>query len=535
VRICLISREYPPDTGWGGIGAYTYQHARALKEDGHDVEVISLTRKEIRQDFSAGDDPQDSLHVPVHRAAWGHLLDELSTVWISAPYTHFALKSCLALWRKFLQVHSLKPFDVVEAPEHLAEALFPAITRICPLVVRLHTPHSKFIAERYHNLNTSFDQQLLAVVERIPILEADLLSSPSVDLAEYVAADTGVKLSAIAIVRNPVDCKKFCPEGVKAVVPDSRVTVFFAGRLEERKGVHYLIEAVPLILKECADVRFIIVGADTNTGPGGSSVLAALQSKLRGYGVESAVQFIKHVPLDEMPAHYRSADICVVPSLYENAPYTVLEAQASGKPVVGTAAGGSKEYIADGQSGFVVPARDAESLSAAIVKLVKDASLRQEMGRAARELSLLQFDRTVIVRAALASYEKAIAAHRSPADAALYKRSPEQSLADFVSLLLAYHKGLCDLIYRHSLTYRLKFWLQLAFCRPRLAAARVLLSWLKVLQKAGLAGAGLEALAARLESQVNERESEKDRLLLEQLMAACLLSEGSAPESCSRT
>jgi glycogen synthase len=46
MRICLISREYPPETGWGGIGAYTYQHANSLAALGHDVEVVALARKE---------------------------------------------------------------------------------------------------------------------------------------------------------------------------------------------------------------------------------------------------------------------------------------------------------------------------------------------------------------------------------------------------------------------------------------------------------------------------------------------------------
>jgi len=526
VRICIISREYPPDTGWGGIGAYAFQHARALKEQGHDVEVIALTKKEMSADSSALSDPAgDPLFVPVHRACWGPLLQELSTVWISLPYTHFALKSCVALWRKFQEVHNAKPFDVVEAPEHLAEALFPSLTRVCPLLIRLHTPHSKFIAEKYHNLNASFDQQLLAIVERMPMLEADVLSSPSEDLAQYVAGDTGVSLSSIEIVRNPVDCKKFAPEGKLAIPAESgKVTVFFAGRLEERKGIHYLIDAVPQIIKQCSNVRFVVVGADTNTGPGGTSVLSVLKRKLADNGVESAVQFISHVPLDEMPAHYRSADICVVPSLYENAPYTVLEAQASGKPVVGTDAGGSKEYISHGISGCVVPVRNSQALAEAIIKLVNDEALRKQMGEAARKLSLEKYDRTVIVQEAVKTYELAISRHKANASSALYKRDTEQSLNDFISLIYAYHRNLCDLIYRHSLRYRLTYWGQLAMSRPRLFGAKIILAFLKVSNATfSFAPRKVEQLIRSVEAQIGERESEKERLLLRQLMDACQL------------
>ncbi|MBX9690458.1 MAG: glycosyltransferase family 4 protein [Candidatus Obscuribacterales bacterium] len=524
MRICLISREYPPDTGWGGIGAYTYQHARALKELGHDVEVISLTKKESKVDYNAENSASDPLFVPVHRAAWGPLLEELSTVWISLPYTHFVLKSCLALWRKFLEIHQERPFDVVEAPEHLAEALFPALTGICPLVIRLHTPHSKFIKERYHNLNSAFDQELVAVLERVAMLEAEVLSSPSEDLAAYVAQDCAVKPSEIEIVRNPVDCTKFQPEGPKAIAADGKPIVFFAGRLEERKGVHYLVDAIPSILEKHPGLHFVVLGADTNTGPGKSSVLSELKRKLQEASCESSVQFINHVALDQMPAHYRSADICVVPSLYENAPYTVLEAQASGKPVVGTSAGGSKEYIFDGETGYVVPARDSKALADAICKLLDNEALRLEMGRNARKVSLEKFDKTIIVKNALKTYELAIQRKSARAENALYRRSPEQSLSDFVSMLYSYHLNLCDLIYRHSFSYRVTYWMQLAFRRPRLCGAKILLSTLKRISDSfSFAPRKIEELKANMERQVNEREMEKERLLLKELMTACML------------
>lgn len=525
MRICLISREYPPDTGWGGIGAYTYNHARALKELGHDVEVISLTKKDATADVAVSSTSEDPFYVPVHRAVWGPLLEELTTIWISLPYTHFVLKSCVALWRKFLEVHSVKPFDVVEAPEHLAEALFPALTKVCPLVIRLHTPHSKFIREKYHNLNASFDQELVAILERTAMLEADLLSSPSEDLAAYVAEDTAVKLSSIEIVRNPVDCNKFTPEGEKAIAKDNRVTVFFAGRLEERKGIHYLLEAVPAILKQNSKVRFVVVGADTNTGPGKTSVLTALKRKLAEDGVENAVQFISHVALDQMAAHYRSADICVVPSLYENAPYTVLEAQASGKPVVGTSAGGSKEYIADGVTGFVVEPRNSQALADAINRLVADEPLRLKMGNAARERSINKFDKTIIVNEALASYTEAIRRFAQTKDTALYRKSPEESLSDFVSLLYVYHTSLCDLIYRHSFMYRTNYWLQLALRRPRLCFAKLALATLKGISDSfSFAPRKIESLIQRIESQVTEREAEKEKILVQQLLSSCSIS-----------
>lgn len=525
MRICLFSREYPPDTGWGGIGAYTFQHARALKQLGHDVVVISLTGKDMRSDSEIKSDDTDPLFVPIYRASWYHLFAQLSTVWISLPYSLFALKSSFALWRKFLEVHSIEPFDVVEAPEHLGEALFASLCNICPLVVRLHTPHSKFIAEGYHNLYSTFDQHILAMLERITMLEADLLSSPSEDLASYVAADCGIDRATIRIVRNPVDCEKFVPEGRKAIESDGRITVFFAGRLEERKGVQYLIDAVPLVLQRLPNVRFVIVGADTDTGPGKTSVLRALKQKLTQSGSGQSVNFVSHVPLDQMAAYYRSADICVVPSLYENAPYTVLEAQACGKPVIGTSAGGSKEYILDGKTGHIVPSRDASALANAIIKLAESESVRQLMGQNARALSLECFDKGVIVAHAVSTYSQAIEAHALKSDSALYRRAPEQSLSDFVTLLYNYHLNLCDLIYRHSFTFRAKTWLQLARSRPRLCLAKGMLALLTPLDSVFRVNSlKLELIRQRLATQVAERELERQKQFVCELLKSANLS-----------
>lgn len=530
MRICLISREYPPDTGWGGIGAYTFQHAQALKNLGHDVEVISLTKEDARADFSS-EPSVDASQVPVHRAAWGNLLQDLSTVWISVPYTHFVLKSALALWRKFLEIHSKKPFDLVEAPEHLAEALFPAITRVCPLVVRLHTPHSKFIQEKYHNLNAGFDHRLVSILERMAMIEADLLSSPSIDLASYVASDTGIEPAEIRIVRNPVDTKRFSPEGARAVSNDNGPLVFFAGRLEERKGIHYLIDAVPTVLARVPSAKFVVVGADTKTGPGKSSVLAELHRRLALSECAHAVQFVKHVQLAEMPDYYRSADICVVPSLYENAPYTVLEAQATGKPVIGTSAGGSPEYVAHEETGLVVPPRDSQALAEAIVDLALNKDRRDAMSKRARERSLAQFDREIIAQHAIASYELAIDRFNGKDRNALFKKRAEQSMKDFVELLYAYHNSLCDLIYRHSFSYRAKYWMRNLAMRPRLSAAKLILA---TLEKVPLLSQQTKVIlfADRLKKQIAAREQEQQQQVLNSLLQSCNIN---FPESQNQT
>lgn len=513
MRICLISREYPPETGWGGIGAYTYQHANALAAMGHDVHVVALAKKEetVEPPVANGADSSARHVVPLHRAVWGHLLDELATIWISIPYSHYLFKTTISLWNKFSELHAAKPFDVVEAPEHLAEGLLIAMTKTCPLVVRLHTPHFKFVAERYHNLNPSFDHNLFGMLERMTILNADAVSSPSQELAEYVSRDCGYDAQSIQIVRNGVDVDKFTPEVPRTLPPSEQVTVMFAGRLEERKGIHQLIDAIPLVLEQTKNVRFVIVGRDMKVGR--RSVSETVKRRLEATGTSQYVQFINHVPLSEMPALYRSADICVVPSLYENAPYTVLEAMACGRPVVATSAGGTPEYIDDGATGFVIPPGRPADIAAAIVKLAISPERRTAFGEAARDKAHAMLKSSKIVQDELAVYEKAIVNYRTSRQFAQYRKPPEEAFSDVRDLIYSYHQNLYQLIYVHSLTFRIKHWLMLGLKRPRLCAAKALLPPLNFAHDiSGYRSTILEGVTRKLDVNIKAKESEREEL-----------------------
>lgn len=453
MRICLISREYPPDSGWGGIASYTYQHAHALKQLGHDVEVVALAGKDSQTDSSV---KKIEDGITVHRVPSEHTLKDLDMLRISTPFTHFVLRNVMALSKTILQAHQEKPFDVAESPEHLAEGLCPALTKLLPTVVRLHTPQSKFIAERFHNLTPSFDQEFVAMIERLAMLSADVITSPSEDMADYVSSDMSYPRHQIHVVRNPVSIEKFQPDGPKALPEDGSLKVLFVGRLEERKGIHYLIEAVPKVVKAFPHVNFIIIGADTNNARGQTSTLAELQNLVKQHGCSDNVSFIPYIPLAQIPDYYRSADVSVVPSLYDNAPCTVLEGMSTGKPVVTTSAGGSKEYVVHGESGFVVAPKDAEALAAVISELLLDSQKRLSMGSNARKRILEHFDPTKLAKETVEIYQLAIQRYSQRNVPAIYCRPAETFLSDTENLLRAYDRMLYDFLYVKSLRFRMK-------------------------------------------------------------------------------
>lgn len=468
MRICLISREYPPDTGWGGIGAYTFNTARALHFAGHEVEVIALKKCSTE----SGDHSQNcSIHngITIHRVDWENVLEELNLFLISAPSCHYVLGSGIAIWKKFIELNREKKFDVVEAPEHLGAGVFHALTGASPLVLTLHTPHSKFVAENFHSIEASFDNQMICLLERLAINQADMLLSPSMDLGQFVANDTGISIKDIEILRNPVDTDLFTPEGKFALSETESIRVLFVGRLEERKGIRILIDSIPEILAKFKQVEFCIVGNDTDTAPEGKSMRNYLQSCLADKGALDRVEFISHVPLELMPEYYRSADICVIPSLYDNAPYTCIEALASGKPVIVSSFGGTKEYVEEGVTGFVVPGQNPHLLAEAILTLLQDERRRKKMAMAARNYAVQFLDLKTYCRRKLELYETAIAAHKDKTSRHLYQQPHARSLEDTVELLCAFDQMVYKTLYEQSCEFRFRHRYRLLRARPKLA------------------------------------------------------------------
>jgi glycosyltransferase involved in cell wall biosynthesis len=493
LRICIFSREYPPDTGWGGIGTFAYHLAHGLVELGHEVEVISLAKgaaKELVQDG-----------IRVHRVESSLKDDDLGLLGWAIPHTRFILNSSPAMWKKFVECHQYKRFDVVDAPELLAEGFFAALEKIVPLVIRLYTPHSKFIAEHLNNIAPAFDHHLIAIAERMAMRGADAITSPSRDLAEYVAADLNYPLERIALIPNPIDPTEFSPEGPRAIGAPALLKVLYVGRLEQRKGVQYLVQAIPDIVKAVPNVHFYIVGNDTKTAAGRKSVLAGLKRIIARGRCQRHVTFIDRVPLNDLPAFYRSADLCVVPSLYDNSPYTCLEAMSCGRPVVGTKSGGTKEYVVDGESGILVEPKSSSAIAQAVIALLTDPAKRERFGTNARERVLEKYQRKEIARRTSELYREAIARFQMGDQAYPYIRRGN-ILKDVDDIAASFDLMLHKFAFRESFRFRMASWARQLRMRPKLFLGEIALKVIKRVFPDECEGGRVPRAVAWLERQV---------------------------------
>jgi glycosyltransferase involved in cell wall biosynthesis len=167
-----------------------------------------------------------------------------------------------------------------------------------------------------------------------------------------------------------------------------------------QKGIPYLIDAMPLVLKEHPDAKLLLVGR--------GSALNGLKAKVAAMGLGDSVIFPGYVSEPQLKEAYGTCDVFVLPSVWEVLPIAVLEAMSSGRPVVCTDAGGDREMVRDGVNGFVVPARDPTALARRINAVLADGGLRARMGAAGRKIAEEEFDWKLIAARTRQVYEDLI-------------------------------------------------------------------------------------------------------------------------------
>jgi len=155
--------------------------------------------------------------------------------------------------------------------------------------------------------------------------------------------------------------------------------LLFAGRLSEIKGVEYLIEAMPIVKREFPDVRLILVGDGELRGK--------LERRVRSFGLGETVTFKGDLDQSMLIPLYSMATAFVLPSFYENCPFSILQAFASGVPVVATRIGGISELVRNGETGLLATIRDSYGLASAILRILGDAQLRKRISDKAKEFA----------------------------------------------------------------------------------------------------------------------------------------------------
>jgi D-inositol-3-phosphate glycosyltransferase len=201
--------------------------------------------------------------------------------------------------------------------------------------------------------------------------------------------------SKISVIPPGVDIRHFYPipkDEAKEVVgvPQEATMILFVGRIEPLKGIDNLIQAISLNHKsgvlDCCPHTLIIIGGEPDAKPEEMNAeMARLQDMVEELNIENFVIFLGKQDQQMLPYYYSAAEVVVMPSHYESFGMVALEAMACGTPVIASQVGGLAFLVRDGETGFVVPGNDIQSLANRLMELIKDKELRNKLGNKSTE------------------------------------------------------------------------------------------------------------------------------------------------------
>jgi glycosyltransferase involved in cell wall biosynthesis len=290
-------------------------------------------------------------------------------------------------------------------------------------VIHVHNFHQ--IANLIKRFNPKSEVVLHMHCDWLGLMDRDMLLprlrnlSGIIGCSEYISNNARRRFPKLAercrTVYYGIDLCRFKPDGPVPRDAAAATRILFVGRVSPEKGIHVLIDAFRLVVRECPTAELDIIGPDlTPPAPMVAGMsddplsLEAQAMKPEGYRqricaalpeeIRRRIRFHDTISNSELPSAYRGAGVFVFPSVWEE-PFgiPVAEAMACGLPVVGTRSGGIAESIEHGQTGLLVERGDSQSLAQALTTLLLNSDLRESMGRNARERAtrLFSWDRTV--------------------------------------------------------------------------------------------------------------------------------------------
>ena len=356
----MINTFYPP---WrGGAETYVKNLAENLVRMGHEVRVVAA-----HQPLTPGEYFQD-----------GVLVKRLKSVgmFYGVPIIPELLQYLVSIDADLIHVNFPNPFNAImgaiasrikKVPAVLTwHNDLPSVTKLAGSIVQIHDGLAAPIYLKYYDSI---------------ITTSNIYHKKSKMLRKFQ--------NKTRTIFNGVDCKRFNPdvyaEDIKGdlEIKDSKVILFVAAltKWHRYKGLDILIEAFRLIRD--MDIKLLIVG--------GGDLKSVYEGYTKRLNIADKVIFVGEVPDVLLPKYYAIADMLILPSKDRSEGFglTILEANASGKPVIGSNIGGIPGILTDNDNGILVPPNNPILLSDAIRRLVKNDELRLRMGERGREIALM--------------------------------------------------------------------------------------------------------------------------------------------------
>lgn len=302
--------------------------------------------------------------------------------------------------KRISQLLKKQKIDILHAHGYRAGWVGRVAAKLARTPVVIYTVHSSVL----HNPWPRWWARLFLRFDGYFGCLTDRIIAVSNDLRQELVAYGRVPAHLVKTIYNGVEYRDnlntLARHRIRAAlgVSEGALLVGTVARLAPQKGVSVFLRATALIKEEHDDARFVVVG----DGP----LRRTLEEEAKSLALPVTFTGFRN----DVPEILKALDVFVLPSLTEGLPYVVLEAMACGLPVVATRAGGVPEVIQDGKTGILVAPGSEKELARGLAMLLRDGSLRRQLGTAARSHVLENFSEEKMLRETLSLYTQLIEA-----------------------------------------------------------------------------------------------------------------------------
>lgn len=405
-KIALISEHASPlaqvgSTDSGGQNVYVAQLAKHLARLGYLVDVFTRRDAESQEQVVEWEPNVRVIHVPAGPA---HYIPKEALLTHMEQFGRFVVR--------FARRQKV-PYDLVHANFFMSGMAAQHVKQILgiPFVMTFHALGrvrrlSQGQADSFPDIRFAIEEKLMQEADRI-IAECPQDQS---DMEQLYGAPT----DRIDIVPCGFDPDEFWPVTLDARQPlgldKDEFIILQLGRMVPRKGVDNVIRATAILHQQYRmPCRLLVVGGNTHEpDPAATPELGRMMELARSLGIEQSVTFTGQRPREQLRYYYSAADVFVTTPWYEPFGITPVEAMACGTPVIGTAVGGIKSTVVDGETGYLVPPNDPAALAERLAWLYRHPTLAQRLGWSGMRRAYQQFTWRNVAAQVAEVYEAAL-------------------------------------------------------------------------------------------------------------------------------
>ncbi|MDP2928834.1 MAG: glycosyltransferase family 4 protein [Candidatus Omnitrophota bacterium] len=351
----------------GGIGQYIVSLTKALRQKGVECLVAS-----------SGGDLEDLLV----RSDVRHIYIDINTKFEFGPKVFCAASSLARMIRE-------EKIDLLHAHTRVAQVVSSLASQQAAIKY-ITTCHGYFKPRLSRRLFDTWGEKVVAISDAV---------------SEHLKSDFKVNAKRIEIIYNGVDVNRFSKvystdeiaRAKRSLSIRSGAVVGTMGRLSPVKGQKFLIEAMREVISKNNDVQCLIIGSGPEE--------AALKSLVRALGMEDHFVFTGAAYMD-IPLYLSCMDVFVLPSIKEGLGLALLEAMSSTRPCVASATGGICDIVKDGINGILTPVGDSAAIASAILKILSDSALKNNMAERSRDFVKNKFSIDVMADKMIDLYER---------------------------------------------------------------------------------------------------------------------------------